>query len=70
MDDSTEDVFSDSISQHSGRSKGDYMNLSRFTIYHSATDLDSRTAEDDIDLVNHTYPTSSTRNSTSSPKVS
>uniref|UniRef100_A0A1B6ED36 Anoctamin n=1 Tax=Clastoptera arizonana TaxID=38151 RepID=A0A1B6ED36_9HEMI len=63
MDDSLEDVYSDTISQHSGRSKGDYMNLSRFTIYHSATDLDSRMGEDSIDLVNDSNPSSPRRDS-------
>ncbi|KAG8282029.1 hypothetical protein J6590_045954 [Homalodisca vitripennis] len=47
MDDHDEDVFSDTISEHSIRSKGDYINLSRFTIYHSAQDLEEKMAEED-----------------------
>lgn len=50
MDDSAEDVFSDTISQHSFRSKGDYINLSRFTIYHSAQDLEENMAEDNYNI--------------------
>lgn len=47
MDDSTEDVFRDTISEGSIRSKGNYMNLSRFTIYHSAQDLEEKMMEED-----------------------
>lgn len=47
MDDSTEDVFRDTISEGSVRSKGNYMNLSRFTIYHSAQDLEEKMMDED-----------------------
>lgn len=48
MDDSTEDVFRDTISEGSIRSKGNYMNLSRFTIYHSAQDLEEKMMDEDV----------------------
>lgn len=70
MDDSAEDVFSDTISQHSFRSKGDYINLSRYTIYHSAQDLEENMAEDDNYTVKINQPLHKTTNPPQSPKVS
>lgn len=67
MDDSAEDVFSDTISQHSVRSKGDYISLSRFTIYHSAQDLEEKMAEEDTIKMNQPLHTTI---SPKSPKVS
>lgn len=70
MDDSAEDVFSDTISQHSFRSKGDYINLgSRFTIYHSAQDLEEKMAEEDNYTIKINQPLHKNTNP-QSPKVS
>lgn len=69
MDDSAEDVFSDTISQHSFRSKGDYINLSRYTIYHSAQDLGENMAEEDNYSVKINQPLHKMTNP-QSPKVS
>lgn len=70
MDDSAEDVFSDTISQHSFRSKGDYINLSRFTIYHSAQDLEEKMAEEDNYTIKINQPLHKTTKNPQSPKVS
>lgn len=66
MEDSQEDIFCDTISQGSVRNKRDYINLSRYTIYHSAEDLHDKMAEEEaiIDRAIH----NANQSSASSPK--